>query len=257
MERDPSQVYNTYMALKSAGRFNFNDLCSLFALGREKHTWNDGVLLQTVVHNISIGRPSWPNLVDAIVAERERDGLKTLYQYSIVEGAIPNPNCRYFTVLLLPHQSTEAFGSFDAVLCTNGEDTRGWYIDRIELDSMKVFYIAEPGWQHEALGRFSSYTIFDNLTRSVELDNMGTLYLQNLEEQIEQFAGADFSDLFHKFRAYADCMLEMHADYKLSVHYSQSGVDRVMLKASVYKDERNSTHRTHLVQFNEVLTKVR
>lgn len=257
MEQDKSQVYNMYQSLKSAGRFNYSELCSLFAMGRAKHTWNDGVLLQTIVHNISIGRPTPPNLVDAIVAEQHREGLKSLYQYGIVEGSIPNPNCRYFRILLLPHGSSEEFGSFDAVMST-GKD---WYVDRIELSTMKVFNIAETCFQIDeslkANGRFSSYTIFDNLVNTVEMNEMGTLYLQNLEEQVEQYADGDMMVLFRRFRAYADVMLEMHQDYKLDVRYFQDNVDKVRLQASVYKDEGNSSCRTYMVQFNEVLTKVR
>jgi hypothetical protein len=259
MQEDASRVYNMYQALKSAGRFNYQDLCDLFAMGRPKHIPNDDVLLQTVVHNISIGRPTAPSLVDAIVAERERAGLVTLYQYSIEEHEVVNSNCRRFTIRVMPHRSVEAFGKFDAVMQTpGGEDTRGWYVDRIMLDSLDVYSIAEPCWQPACTGgRFMSYTIFDNLTENVSLRNRGTLYLQCLEEQVEQFAGKDMGDLFHKFRTYADTMLEMHRDCRLDVSYQPVEEEQVRLQASVYKVEENSTYRTQLVQFDEVLKKVR
>jgi hypothetical protein len=260
MEHDPSRVYNTYTALKSAGRFNYSELFGLFSMGRKKYTWNDSVLLQTVVHNISIGRPTAPSLVDAIIAERRSESLKTLYQYAIDEHDVVNPNCRRFTILLLPHQSAVAFGKFDAVMHTpGGEDTRGWYVDHIELNSLDVISIAEPYWTsgERSNERWSSYTIFDNLIESVTLHDRGTLYLQCLEEQVEQFAGKDMGDLFHKFRTYADTMLEMHRDCRLDVSYQPVEEEQVRLQASVYKVEENSTYRTRLVQFDEVLKKVR
>lgn len=266
MEQDNrSQVYNTYQSLKSASRFNFNELRSLFALNRPTMLWEDGVYLQTLVHNISIGRPNDPSLVDAIVAEQQRTGLSALYQFSIEEKPVTNPKCWVFTINVMSSGSVKVFGSFDAIMSTpHGEDsTWDWCIQRFVENSIKIYSIAQPGFpnpatmeQKGATHRFSCYSIFDNLTKTVTLDNMGTLYLQNLEEQVRFYAGDDRGDLFHNFRAYADAMLEMHQDYKLYVRYSQTGTDEVKLDASVYADFRDSTTRTFIVQFSEILKKV-
>lgn len=259
MEQDKSAVYNMYMSFKSAGRFNYHELRSLFSMGPKKRAWEEGVFLQTLIHNLSIGRPSWPGLVDAIVAERHRDGLNSLYQYSIDDLQMNNPNCFRFRVVMLPHGSCEPFASFVAVMITRGaEDTRDWYVDHIEQNSMEIYSIAEPAFQQdESGGRFDSYTIFDNLPDSVDMDEKGTLYLQCLQEQIRQYAGKDMEDLFHKFRVWADVMLELHSEYKLRVRYEDVGDDRVRLQASVYKEQPNSTGRYYVAQFNEVMKKVR
>ena len=259
MEKQDNGAYEQYQALKGGQRFDFSTLGVLFAAGNHRYTWNDGVMLAALVWNLSHGRPTMPTLVDAICAERDRDSLKTLYQYAIVELPVTNPDCWKFKVLILPHGSAEPFAEFEATMVAERDVKRPWYVQDIVGNSLRVHSIAEPGFidrrmhnTKDPAGRFSRYTIFDNLTEAVSMTGQGTLYLQCLEEQIEEYAGEDMRDLFHKFRAYADCMLEMHEDYVLSVRYEQICKDHVRLAVSVYADENI---RKHIVQFYEVLKK--
>ncbi|BDD79647.1 hypothetical protein [Burkholderia phage FLC9] len=256
-----SDVYNMYTTFKNAGRFNYAELMELFKAGRPQYTWEDTVVLQTLVHNLAIGRPNWPNLVDAIVADRSLNAMRTLFMYGIIEEKIVNPNCFRFQVLVLPHGSAEPLASFEAVMRTPNttENTIGWFVDRIEVNSSKIYSIAEPCFPMDTTTeqRFSSYTIFDNLGSSVEFKDQGTLYLQCLQEQVRQYAGQDTEDLFQKFRTYADCMLEMHNDYKCGVRYEHIGEGKVRLQVSVYSDEAVTNNRYYIVQFDHILNKVR
>lgn len=262
MEKKDNGAYEQFQALKSGNqRFDYATLAALFAAGNKYHTWNHSVMLAAVIWNLSHGRPTMPTLVDAIVAERERDSLKTLYQYAIRELPVSNPDCWKFRVVILPHGSADPFAEFDAVMRADRDLKRPWYVQEIDAMSLRVHSIAEPGfsiWENtaerdfESDKRFSHYTVFDNLTHAVELLEMGTLYLQNLEEQVQAFAGQDAADLFHKFRAYADCMLEMHDDYRCDVTYKQVDKQLVNLQVAVYKDRQ-----TCIVQFDEIIKKVK
>jgi hypothetical protein len=262
MDMKDKGAYEQYQALKSGNRrFDYKTLASLFSKGRVNHTWTDSVMLAAVVWNLSHGRPTEPTLVDAIVAERDRESLKTLYQYAIEDIEITNPDCWKFRVLLLWRDSGQPpFATFDAVMCADRDHKTPWYVKEIDMRSLRVYNIAELGFTNPAIAdeqavRFSRYTIFDNLKHSVNVDDVGSLYLQNLEEQIQEFSGKDDADLFRKFRTYADCMLEMHNDLKLNVRYFQKNIDLVYLEATVYRDESNSTSRTIIVRFGELLSK--
>jgi hypothetical protein len=268
MQKQDKGAYEQYQALKSGQkRFDYATLASLFCKGRPRHTWNDSVMLAAVVWNLSHGRPMEPTLVDAIVAERDRESLKTLYQYAIEDLEITNPDCWKFRVLILPHGTAGApFATFDAVMCADRDHKEPWYVKEIDMRSLKVYSIAEPGFSEsdniverdfESRNRFSRYTVFDNLTQSVQVDEVGTLYLQNLEEQIKEYAGDEMADLFHKFRIYADCMLEMRSELKLSVRYFQKNIDLVYLEATVYKVQTGAAFQTNhtIVEFGELLSK--
>jgi hypothetical protein len=254
MQQKNNGAYEQYQAFRGGVRFDFATLAALFSAGNKKYVWNDSVKLMAVIWNLSHGRPTMPTLVDAIVTERDRENLNTLYQYAIQELPVTNPDCWKFRVLILPHGSAEPFAHFDATMVADRDVKTPWYVDGIDALSLKVYSIAEPGFTSgvSTADRFGSYTIFDNLTQTVELMEVGTLYLQCLEEQVEEFAGKDTADLFHKFRTYADCMLEMHDEYRCDVSYKQVDRELVHLQVAVYRNGH-----TCIVQFDEIIKKVK
>jgi hypothetical protein len=242
-----------YDSMRGVGQFNWHDLRTLFTLNNPNWRANDSVHLHAVVHNLLHGRPNDPNFIDAIVAEERHDVVKQYFFRINDDLDASNRQCMYVEIQVVG-EGKGLIGTFQVLLKTP-EDTREWCFAGIKPNSIKVFTIAEeisiePEFPFPV--KFGTYTIFDNLSSSVDLDKVGTHMLALIETQVENYAGADFSDLFHKFRVYADCLMEQHREYECCVKYFHKTDGRVFLSVDVYKEGQV---RQYFVRFGELLTK--
>lgn len=258
MNQERTEVYTSFNALKSCGQFKFHDLRGLCAANHDDRKWEHGMELLVTVSNIGLGRPTEPSLVDAIIAERRREDIDrytfTLKDYDLdTHGADQQ---RHVTVQVNVRNRSNV-GSFKLLLRTPQEQ-RDWRIEKIAPNNRRVYTIADvvrraPGAEKI---RFDHYTIFDNVTSCVYLDEIGTDYLNCLTEQIEAYAGADMRDLYLKYLAYADAILEEHPKYTLGAAYRTEATDCVKLNVSVFKEPING-NRNHesIAVFEEILKK--
>lgn len=257
MEQNRRAFYDTYKSLKGCGQFGLKDLRNLFSTNNPKRTWSDSLQLLALISNLSLGRPSMPTLVDAVVAQQRREKLNS-YMFRIVELEDTWNRSEGQMVVEVLHPSRGVFGSFRVVI--NMPDTElDWRISSILEYNIKVFTIVDTQYQAN-VDYCATYSIFDNLTTSVSLTEIGTDYLQCLAEQIRMFHGEDQQALYHKFLAYADMLLSdpKNISYDLEVSYSSRGNDEVALRVEIRrKREAGASQRRDdvIVAYDQVLCK--
>lgn len=264
MDQNGKEVYTMFNALKSVSQFSFRDLRTLLSLNRPNYQWDDGMKLMAIVSNLGLGRPTAPNLVDAIIADRRTAEIEK-YMFRIVDPDPKTPRPGQirdivFEVLVPTSTSNSSIcvGSFSARLNAPGEE-RDWVFASTLADSLKVFTIADRVRIGDGQnGAFEQYTIFDNVTQSqVYLDGIGVDYLKALSEQIRMYAGLYTQELYDKFLVYATALLEQHRDYTLQVTYRPMGTKKVLLQAGVVWPRHDAAVRSFdpIATFQETLLK--
>jgi hypothetical protein len=259
-------VYTMFTALKSCV-FDLAQLRNLLSAEHDNRTWDDSVYLLATISNLGLGRPGDVGLVDAMVADQRLERLND-YCFRIVDSNAErdaNGQGREVTInVLVPttdrHADRRVVGSF-VVNMRTPQAQLDWRIERIVPGRSKVFTIADKHQRNRdaAKKRFDFYTIFDNLRETVYMDEIGTDYLNCLTEQIEAYAGEDMRDLYLKYLAYADAILEEHREYVLQVTYRPLSTNTVKLSVGVQREHSTSAtnkNYTPVALFEEILTKV-
>ena len=256
MQNNSEAFYTSFNALANAGKFNFTELWNLLSRNpRADVTWEDAVLLQTIVSNITLGRQMVPTLTDAIIAERRRDRLNSL-MFSIGKMELRSEQRgeeRDVQIQVLDQGGV--IGSFPVTLSTPSP-ADNWQMKRIGTQ-LKVYSIEDTIFTSDDLDelkalhakgeRFQSYTIFDNVKETVQLRDVGHKLLQDLVYQIDEYAGNSEQELYQKFYSYADALLTLHDSYRCSIDYWQESECRMMLEIEIREPKEGARYGGDLI----------
>lgn len=257
MSSDKEEFYTAYQSLKQVN-FSFKSLRALFSLGPRVTTWDDTIELLATISNLSLGRQYTPGLVDAIIAERRREAIDG-YMFRIVDNVAEDCVLPERGVCIeCLHSTRGVFGSFRVNIATR-YPKEDWFIAGIQPSFNKVFMIVDTvkSAQPRCAGddRFINYTVFDNINSYVEINEIGTDYLNALSGQIYEYAGTSMQELYQSFLKYADLLLCLHADYKLQVNYRMVAPAQCQLEVKIYTEDHG--HHQTIASFKEVLAKKR